>query len=140
MTDLVQNMAALINQVISQGEKNDAIIAIYNDMVTENDSIVPYPSQIGNWNGEVADYYFGTASQLLAAIVDKAVNPTDAYYHVDESATLRTFNGLLDSQSPIDTHKMAMWLLEDEEFTDYVSALDLTELTKDNLTKFTQEV
>ena len=140
MTDSVQNMAALIDQIISQGEKNDAIVAIYNDMVTENDSILPYPSQIGKWDAEVADYYFSTASQLFAAIVDKAVNPTDAYYHVDESATLRTFNELLDSQSPIDTHKMAMWLLEDEEFTEYVSALDLTELTKDNLTKFTQEV
>lgn len=136
----VHNVAALIDQIISQGEKNNAIVAMHNDMVMENDSIAPYPSQIGNWNAEVADHYFGTASQLLAAIVDKTVNPTDAYYYVDGSATLRTFNGLLDSQSPIDTHKLAMWLLEDEEFTDYVSALDLTELTKNHLTKFTQEV
>ena len=37
MTDLVQNMAALINQVISQETKNDVIIAAHNDMVMEGD-------------------------------------------------------------------------------------------------------
>ena len=120
MSHSVGHVTSLIDQLISQETKNDVIIAAHNDMVMEGDSAA---SQIGIWSAEVSDYHFGAASSLLTAILDAKVNPTDAYFYVDESDTLRTFNKLSDLQSPVDTQKLAEWLVENESSTEYMAEL-----------------